>query len=134
VGKPPRETEPDNVQAVQRRHGRPMRVTGLPVDIMATRRARVAMVSKALGKGNNMSKVEITFSRSVDYSLVLDDRKKRELADHLDITVRELDKLVAKEMLFELHDSRMIEWIELQRKAWDELSKADIEVDQILAE
>lgn len=80
-----------------------------------------------------MSQLEITFSQQADHSLTLNDRMKRELADHLDITVRELDRLVAKETLFELHEDRMLEWIELQRKSWDTMEMGSIEVDQILA-
>lgn len=76
--------------------------------------------------------MEITFSQNVNYSLDLSKGSLiRELADHLDITVKEMRNLVDKGMLFELHDDAMLKWMESKRKSWDETSSEEIDIDQI---
>lgn len=83
------------------------------------------------GKGNTM---EITFSQNVNYSMDLSKAEvRRELADYLDITVKEMMKMVEKETLYELHEDKMIAWLESKEKSWEALSHDDIEVDQVLA-
>lgn len=76
--------------------------------------------------------MEITFSQNVNYSLDLSKGSLvRELADHLDITVKEMRRLVDKEILFELHDTAMLAWMESKRKQWEETESQEIDIDQI---
>lgn len=56
--------------------------------------------------------MEITYSRTVNYSMELDKRQVRELADHLDITVRQLNKLVEDGELYDEHGDELIGWME----------------------
>jgi hypothetical protein len=100
-------------------------------DIMAARRARVAQASKSLGKGSIMAKLEITFSRNVDYSMELNDRKIRELADHLDIEVRELKKLVERGDLCDEYEAGLIEFMTINDTLEQQTQHGDIEIDQI---
>ena len=76
--------------------------------------------------------MEITFSQNVNYSLDLSKGSLvRELADHLDITVKEMRKLVDKGTLYELHDSAVLQWLEIKKASWDESDSDEIEVDQV---
>jgi len=101
-----------------------------PQDIMAARRERVARASQALGKGKHM---EITYSRNVNYSLELDTKRKRELADHLDITLRELNKLVEAGELYDEHGDELIDWIDRQVDQGSISGEEDIEIEDITA-
>lgn len=76
--------------------------------------------------------MEITFSQNINYSLDLSKGSLvRELADHLDITVKEMRKLVDKGTLFELHDTAMLQWIEAKKANWEESDSDEIDIDQI---
>lgn len=76
--------------------------------------------------------MEITFSQNVSYSLDLSKGSLiRELADHLDITVKEMRRLVDRQTLFELHDDAMLQWLETKRKQWEETESQEIDIDQI---
>jgi hypothetical protein len=76
--------------------------------------------------------MEITFSKNTSYSLDLSKGSLiRELADHLDITVKEMRKLVDKGMLFELHDDAILSWMENKAASWEETESGEIDIDQI---
>lgn len=78
--------------------------------------------------------MEITFSRNVNYSLDLSKAAiRRELADHLDIEVRTLTRLVDKQELFDEHGDSLIQWMETKADAWEVTSEDDIEIEQILS-
>lgn len=76
--------------------------------------------------------MEITFEKKFQYSLDLSKGSlTRELADHLDITVKEMRRLVDKGTLFELHDDAMLQWMKNKAKSWEETGSDEIEVDEI---
>lgn len=104
-----------------------------PQDIMAARRDRVARAQQSLGKGSNMASLEITYTRQVSYSMELNDRKKRELADHLDITVRALNKLVADGELCDEHEEGLLTWMGSNLDLEHLEAQEEIDLDQITA-
>lgn len=76
--------------------------------------------------------MEITFEKKFQYSLDLTKGSlTRELADHLDITVKEMRRLADKGTLYELHDEAMLQWLEAKSGAWEETGSDEIEVDQV---
>lgn len=78
--------------------------------------------------------MEITFEEKVSYSLDLSKPAiRRELADYLDITVKDMAKMVDKGTLYELHEDQLINWLESKRKAWESTENHPIEIDQILS-
>lgn len=77
--------------------------------------------------------MEITFSQNVNYSLDLSEGSLvRELADHLDITVKQMHKMVDKGTLYELHEEGILQWLEAKRACWEETDSDEIEVDQVV--
>lgn len=112
--------------------GRGLRTgASFPVDIMAARRDRVAQAVKSLGKGKSMSGMEITFTRENSYSMFLTARKKRDLADHLDITVRDLDRLVERGDLMDEHEGGVLEFMEMNSALEEETEHGDREIEEI---
>jgi len=99
-----------------------------PQDIMAARRDRVARASQALGKGKHM---EITYSRNVNYSMQLDVKRKRELADHLDITLKQLNKLVDEGELYDEHRDELVNWMQQHSELGEVTGEDDIEIEDI---
>lgn len=76
--------------------------------------------------------MEITFSRTVNYSLTLEAMAKRELADHLDITVRKMDKLVADGDFYDEHGDELVNWMETKKfHAYEITGEDDIEIEEI---
>lgn len=76
--------------------------------------------------------MEITFEKKFQYSMNLSKGSlTRELADHLDITVKEMRRLVDKGTLYELHEEAILQWLENKSGSWDEQSSDEIEVDQV---
>lgn len=75
--------------------------------------------------------MEITFSRQVNYSMTLDAKKKRELADHLDITVRKLNKLVEDGELYDEHGDELTSWMDENPELHEVSGEDDIEVEDI---
>ena len=75
--------------------------------------------------------LEITYSRNVDYSMELNERKERELADFLDITVKELRKLVRAGELYDEHAAQLIEFMTINDTLEQQTQPGDIEIDQI---
>lgn len=75
--------------------------------------------------------MEITFGRQVNYSMTLDAKKKRELADRLDITVRKLNKLVEDGELYDEHGDELATWMDENPELFEISSEDDIEIEEI---
>lgn len=75
--------------------------------------------------------MEITFEQKHSYSLTLKPADRRELADHLDITERELRRLVEKGDLMDEHDAAVTDWVSRRSDDAEVTAHEDIEVDQI---
>lgn len=75
--------------------------------------------------------MEITFTEKKAYSLELDKKTQRELADFLDIDTRRLRKLVEDAELELEFPTRFGEWMELNRAKAECIEVEPIEVDQI---
>lgn len=73
--------------------------------------------------------MEITFSRQVNYSMTLDVKNKRELADHLGIKVRKLNKLVKDGELYDEHGNELIAWMENNIHKTDVTIQSEEEMD-----
>lgn len=80
-----------------------------------------------------MADLKITFTRQHNYLMVLDARRKRELADYLDITVKTLDRLIDKGDLYDEHGDELIAWVSANTVLVWETSYDAIEIDKILA-
>lgn len=80
-----------------------------------------------------MADLKITFSQQHNHSMVLDSRRKRDLADHLDITVKELDRLVDRGDLYDEHGDALTRWLDDNIKLASRVSVEDVEIDKILA-
>lgn len=79
-----------------------------------------------------MADMEITFTRQHNYSMVLDPRRKRELADYLDISVKELDRLVTRGDLYDEHGVGLLTWMGTNTTLAEQTSYDEIEIDKIL--
>ena len=75
--------------------------------------------------------MEITFSRQVNYSMTLDAKKKRELADHLDITVRKLNKLVEDGELYDEYGDDLAVWMDENPELFEIGGEDEIEIEDI---
>jgi hypothetical protein len=75
--------------------------------------------------------MEITYTREVSYSMDLDQRKTRELADHLDITVKDLRKLVERDELMDEHEAGLNEFMALNDKLEQQTEHGDREIETI---
>jgi hypothetical protein len=58
--------------------------------------------------------MEITFSRTTHYSLVLDAKDRKALAKHLDMPTRKFNKLVNDGELLDDHWDEVIGWLNQQ--------------------
>lgn len=76
---------------------------------------------------------EFTWTQQVNYSMALDPRKTRELADHLDLTVRDMARLIEAGELFDEHETGVLEFIERNSDLVNEESRDGIEFDQVMA-
>lgn len=80
-----------------------------------------------------MSAIEITFTQTTHYSLTLEDKEKRDLADHLDITVRKLDKLMDDGDLLSEYESEITAWVEQRQGTADVVDEEPIEIEDIVS-
>lgn len=74
--------------------------------------------------------MEITFNRSSDYSVDLNAKAKRELAQHLGITVRQMTRLAEDGELYSEHGDAIVGWLVDCEKDWtlvDEGQLDDVE-------
>jgi hypothetical protein len=75
--------------------------------------------------------MEITYSRNTNYSMDLGAKEKRKLADHLDITVGELNELVRLEELYGEHGDGLVHWMEDNFALAEITSEGAIEIEDI---
>lgn len=77
--------------------------------------------------------MEITFTQQIHRSMVIGHIKKRELADFLDITVKEMNKLISNGEFFGEHEDRLLEWMENNHSLSRVTESDPYEVEEITA-
>lgn len=75
--------------------------------------------------------MEITFTQSQHYSLVLDTRLKKELAAELDIPVRRLNKLAKDEELMSEYGEQIQAWVGDRVDQAEVTDHGDVEIDEV---
>lgn len=77
--------------------------------------------------------MEITFTQPRNFSVDLTGNAKlmRKLADHLDITVKEMKDLAEHDELYGEHGDGLASWLADNTELWEATEHGDIEIDQI---
>lgn len=75
--------------------------------------------------------MEITYSRMVNYSMTLDAKHRRALAQHLGITVRQLIKLAEEEQLHAEYGHDVATWMDDNPELAEITGEEDIEIEDI---
>lgn len=75
--------------------------------------------------------MEITYTQQKAYSLDLDKRMERELADHLDITVRQMKKMIDDGSLMDEHWDAVHAWVGKNTDKATVTDREDIEIDEV---
>lgn len=75
--------------------------------------------------------MEITFSQNLNYSLDLQAKQVRELADRLDITVKELKRLAEEGELYDEHGDGLVAYVNDNIEKAEIAEHDDIEIDEI---
>lgn len=72
--------------------------------------------------------MELTFNREQTFSVDLSNMKvRRQLAEHLEITLAKLNRLAAEEELYELYGDEILGWLDDNEKLWENTDSGQID-------